>query len=83
MNVPFSVNSFPLGTMNISSNDTGMGFNINSIDFSMDTYDSGQGTQLEQFIATLPLKERKLEYLSVEEIDAIMERLRELKLAMA
>jgi len=83
MIIPFSVNGFPIGSMDISSNDTGVGFNINNIDIAIDTQDNGGGNQLQQLLDSLPLKERKLEYLSAEEIDAIMERLRELKLTKA
>lgn len=83
MNVPFSVNGFPLGTMNVSANDTGMSINIDSIDIILDTQDYGQGIQLHYLLDALPLKERKLEYLNVEKINTIMERLHELKLTMA
>jgi len=84
MNIPFTINGFCIGNATVSMNDTGMGFNINSIDFNIDTMVDTSGTnQFEQLLDALPSKHRKLEHLSVEEIDAIMERLRELKLTKA
>lgn len=80
MNIPFSINGFPIGSMDLSITDNGTGIQISNCNIQLDGDDqySNGPSQLEMLLDTLP--KTKLEQLDPTEIDLVIEKLTEIKL---
>jgi len=82
MNIPFNVNGFAIGSLDVNISDTGNGVQISNVGVNLypDEQAIAGQSQFDMLLQSLPIGVKMLN-LAPDEIDAIVDRLHEIKLA--